>query len=394
MYTNIQIHLSIETAKTSFKSTSGVKQGDNLAPVLFLFVIQAAIDTMHKYWPTATPPLQWFPSSKSFLNKRSQSKSSHVLDHKDTFYADDSAFIFLTEDDLIEGTIFVNETFQKFGLQVHLGDEATNTKSKTEAMYFPNDSNMPITDHLKTGKYDVGDKKFVSYTTHFKYLGTYLSQNLSDDYDIDQRLIAATRHFNAYGRRFFRDRKIQLHLRTRLYIATTINILLWGCDSWALKQEHIRKLNVFHNKCIRSMIGIDMHCVRNKKTGSRNSEILEKCKIHPIETYITIRQLRLLQRVSKMDQSRLTYQVMSSQGIKKEDSGRCKSQTSTKSAYKDALIRAKLFEKGSDIETEKWMELMRMRDIGSCIERNLNLEPGRFTRKKKKEDDNLIICSH
>ena len=101
------------------------------------------------------------------------------------------------------------------------------------------------------------------------------------------------------------------------------------------------------------MIGIDMHCVRNKKPGSRNSEILEKSNLHPIDTYITIKQLRFLQRVSHMDQSRLTYQVMSSQGMKKENSGRCKSQTSTKSAYKDALIRADLFEKGSDIETKK-----------------------------------------
>lgn len=387
MYTNIQIHLNIGNAKTSFKSTSGVKQGDNLAPVLFLFAIQAAIDTMHKHWPTAAPPLQWFPSTKSFLNKRSLSKSSCALEHKDTFYADDSAFIFLAEDDLIKGTNFVYETFQKFGLQMHLGDKATNTKSKTEAMYIPCDSNMPITDHLKSGNYDVSEGKFVSYTPHFKYLGTYLSQTLSDDYDIDQRLIAATRHFNAYGRSIFRDRKIRLEIRTRLYVATTMNILLWGCDSWALKQEHIRKLNVFHNKCIRSMIGIDMHCVRNKKPGSRNSEILEKSNLHPIDTYITIRQLRFLQRVSHMDQSRLTYQVMSSQGIKKENSGRCKSQTSTKSAYKDALIRADLFEKGSDIETKKWMELMRTRNIGSRIERNLNLEPGRFTRRKKKEDD-------
>lgn len=396
MYTNIQIHLNIGTAQTSFKSTSGVKQGDNLAPVLFLFVIQAAIDTMHKHWPTTLPPLQWFPTSKSFLNKRSQNKNSHTLDHKDTFYADDSAFIFLSEEDLIKGTEFVNNTFQSFGLQVHLGDKATNTKSKTEAMYFPSDPNIPITDHLKSGNYDVGkeNKHFVSYTTNFKYLGTHLSQDLSDDFDIDQRLIAATRHFNAHGRRIFRDRKIQLHYRTRLYVATTLNILLWGCDSWALKHEHIRKLNVFHNKCIRSMIGIDMHCVRNKKSGTRNSEILKKSMLHPIETYITIRQLRFLQRVSRMDQDRLTYQIMSSQGIKKENSGRCKYQTSTKSAYKDALIRANLFEKGSDIETEKWMEMMRRRDVGSRIEENLNLEPGKFSRRKRNQTTTHNNCSY
>jgi uroporphyrinogen-III decarboxylase len=47
MYTNINIKLSIEDAELIFKSISGVKQGDNLAPILlFLFVVQAAVETM------------------------------------------------------------------------------------------------------------------------------------------------------------------------------------------------------------------------------------------------------------------------------------------------------------------------------------------------------------
>ena len=33
---------------------------------------------------------------------------------------------------------------------------------------------------------------FVSYTKHFKYLGSYISYNLRDDYDIDARLAAAS----------------------------------------------------------------------------------------------------------------------------------------------------------------------------------------------------------
>jgi hypothetical protein len=48
MYTNINIKLSIEDAELIFNSISRVKQGDNLAPVLFLFVVQAAVETMHK----------------------------------------------------------------------------------------------------------------------------------------------------------------------------------------------------------------------------------------------------------------------------------------------------------------------------------------------------------
>jgi hypothetical protein len=74
MYTDINIKLSIEDAELIFKSISGVKQGDNLAPVLFLFVVQAAVETMHKKWSSnqiQTPDLKYFPSeSDVFLNKR------------------------------------------------------------------------------------------------------------------------------------------------------------------------------------------------------------------------------------------------------------------------------------------------------------------------------------
>eukprot|EP00979_Chaetoceros_neogracilis_P009041 scaffold2037_cov247-Chaetoceros_neogracile.AAC.5 len=63
MYTDVRIKLSIEEAEAFFNSTSGVKQGDNRAPVLFLFAIQAAVETMHRKWSSldlAEPQLEWF----------------------------------------------------------------------------------------------------------------------------------------------------------------------------------------------------------------------------------------------------------------------------------------------------------------------------------------------
>ena len=108
MYTDINIKLRIDKAEAIFNSTSGVKQGDNLPPVLFLFVIQATIDTMHQKWSfvdLASPQLEWYPNAKGFLNKRSPKSGTRLReDHKDTFYADDSAFIFLSKKDLIIGT--------------------------------------------------------------------------------------------------------------------------------------------------------------------------------------------------------------------------------------------------------------------------------------------------
>jgi hypothetical protein len=148
MYMNINIKLSIEDAELIFNSISGVKQGDNLAhlaPVLFLFVVQAAVVTMHKKWSSnqiQTPELKYFPSeSDGFLNKRSTKKGT-PLHHNAALYVDDSAFIFLSKANLIAGTILVQQqTFAQLGLEVHLG--CTNTPkstSKTEAMYFPSHS--------------------------------------------------------------------------------------------------------------------------------------------------------------------------------------------------------------------------------------------------------------
>ena len=140
---------------------------------------------MHQKWSSvdlASPQLEWYPNAKGFLNKRSPKSGTH-LDHKDTFYADDSAFIFLSKTDLIKGTEFVRSSFAQFGLEVHLGTRANNAKSKTEAMHFPSHSKLKneIPQELIDGDFDIPNGKFVSFTKKFKYLGTYLSQNLSDD---------------------------------------------------------------------------------------------------------------------------------------------------------------------------------------------------------------------
>jgi len=94
--------MSSESWRCRSNSTSGVKQEDNLAHILLLFAIQATIDTMNNNWSSlfATPAttFRMVPKCRKtggHLNKRSSSKWSTPLDHKDIFYEDDSAWIYL-----------------------------------------------------------------------------------------------------------------------------------------------------------------------------------------------------------------------------------------------------------------------------------------------------------
>ena len=196
----------------------------------------------------------------------------------------------------------------------------------------------------------------MKFTNRFKYLGTYLTQNLSDDTDINERILAASKNFNALGKELFRNRKISLHIRCRLYVATTINILLWGCDTWALTQLQLDKIEVFHRRCIRRMIGITMHHV--KEYEIKNEYILEKSNLKPAETYLRIRQLRFLTRIAHMDPARLPRQVINSQATAQ---GKCsRNVASTKRAYKMALEKVGLFEKGNSmkITTNLWIDCL------------------------------------
>jgi hypothetical protein len=82
-----------------FNSISGVKQGDNLTLVLFLFVVQSTIETMHDNWSTIsieTPDLNYFPSENNgYLSKRSNMKSAPLYHNVTSMiYADNSSLIF------------------------------------------------------------------------------------------------------------------------------------------------------------------------------------------------------------------------------------------------------------------------------------------------------------
>ena len=159
---------------------------------------------MHANWSTmniATPALKYFPSEDNGCLSICSSKKSTTLHHNATLYADDSAFIFLSTAELITGTTFVKDTFAQFGLKVHLGWTNTpNLKSKTEAMYFPAHS-KPIEEteeELISGRFIISGNKFVKFTDEFKYLGTYLAQDLlSDNTNVNEKITAASKNFNA-----------------------------------------------------------------------------------------------------------------------------------------------------------------------------------------------------
>jgi len=216
-------------------------------------------------------------------------------------------------------------------------------------------SKDPIPDNLLKGSFDLKDGRFVSFCDRFKYLRTYITPNLRDNFDIEARIMAAKANFYAYKESLYCNFEIDIKIRKEMYMAMTLNILLWGIYSWALSEIHLKKLSSFHNRCTRAICRCPMDLVQERHI--KMAKLHGQLNMPDMEALVTIRQLRFLIRVAKMDESRLTRQVMSSQGARTKDTNVRGSKLTSRSVYRNALIRGGIIseeEKKSCILTDTW----------------------------------------
>ena len=90
----------------------------------------------------------------------------------------------------------------------------------------------------------------VAFCRHFKYLSSYVSFCLCDDYNINKRIAAASQSMGAL-RSMWDCPHLELWSKYLLFRSTPMNILLWGCKTWSMRKAFSNKLEVFlhHSIC-------------------------------------------------------------------------------------------------------------------------------------------------
>ena len=136
-----------------------IKQGKNLAPALFLFVMQAAMETLdtvgHEH-SIAIPSFSWQQEDENdpdngTLAIQNPNRPGTQFNIWCSIYVDDGAFIFASWDEMIRGTSLLHVHFKHCDMLMPTRASASATccgsKSKTEATSFPSDD--MIRDHKK-----------------------------------------------------------------------------------------------------------------------------------------------------------------------------------------------------------------------------------------------------
>ena len=98
----------------------------------------------------------------------------------------------------------------------------------------------------------------------------------------------------------FQSKEIDLKTKHLIYITGPLNTLLWGCESWSLKESLLLKLQAFHHSSIRRILNI--HWKRMKDQKITNEQIRSKFNNIPsIETFMIRRTLRYLGKIVQND---------------------------------------------------------------------------------------------
>ena len=136
------------------------------------------------------------------------------------------------------------------------------------------------------------------------------------------------------------NRHVSPRTKVKVYKAFVITSLLYGCQSWCTYKRHIKKLEAFHQKCLRRILGIKW------QQHVTNNFILERAGIAKIETMISSLMCKWLGHFGRMDDTRLPKLVLFGK-LKKGKRKQCKLNNRSKDC-----IRRDLKELG--IEEECW----------------------------------------
>ena len=178
-----------------------------MAPILFLFVIQAAMETLEPVFAQhGIDKLRFHTRCDGVTHGRPVSADGTAFDFWASLYADDAGLPFESRDKMELGARLLKSHLARFALEMHCGqvgeDGQIKAKSKTEAVYFRHPSCSPTDDDLAPLRVD-DYGGVATFTDRFRYLGSILDCSLSDEPEVVHRVQAAMAAFEQLAQTVF-----------------------------------------------------------------------------------------------------------------------------------------------------------------------------------------------
>ncbi len=267
-----------------FPIRSGVKQGCVLAPTLFGIFFSLLL--RHAFSQSEDGVFIRTRSDGNLFNLarlRAKTKVHRVL-IREMLFADDAALTAHTEEAL-QRLISSFARASEFGLTISL--KKTNVMGQ---------------DVSSTPCISIGDHT-LEVVEDFTYLGS-ISSNLSLDNELNTRIGKASIAMARLTKRVWNNSMLTTNTKMKVYQASVLSTLLYGSETWTMYTWQERRLNSFHLRCLRRILGITW------QGHVPNTEVLAQAKTFSMHALLSQRRLRWLGHVCRMQDGRIPKVIM------------------------------------------------------------------------------------
>ena len=226
--TNLKVKLG-QALSDPFTTTIGTPQGDGLSPILFAIYLENAlreVRTQASNWP------------------RSIDDAGLPLE---AIYADDCDFISTSLSHLQKLEEIIPPTIGRYKLMANA--------SKWERTLLE-----PSTDEWRKTK--------------------KLGSLLGDEQDVGRRKVLATVAFKSLSALWKRRKITRISTRMQAYNTLVLPVLLYNCGTWGVTEGVMEKIETYHRRQLREILGV-------KTRDLRNEELYKRCGTSPLQKQIT-----------------------------------------------------------------------------------------------------------
>ena len=234
--------------------TTGVLQGDVLAPFLFIILIDYLMLTAIK------------DTDSGVLTHPRQSRRYPAKVLNDLDFADDIA--------LLESTIP--------RAQAQLSRTAAAAENLGLIISVPKTEYMTVNCNPQPPLQVYGES--INHVPDFKYLGSLMASSHKDL--LRRKALAWTAFWKL--ERLWRSQNIPIETKVKFFNTTCVTVLLYGCESWVISSEMESKINSFATSCYRIMLNI------KRIDHIPNAQLYVDTNTEPLINRVRLRQLTFL----------------------------------------------------------------------------------------------------
>jgi len=235
------------------------------------------------------------------------------------------------------------------------------------------------------------DDSTLATVDNFRYLGSLISSNLSLDAEINVRIGKAATVMSKLTKRVWENRNLTLNTKLKVYQACILSTLLYGSETWTTYTRQETKLNAYHMRCLRKVLGITW------EDRITNTEVLSRAKSTTIFAMLSERRLRWLGHVRRMDKGRIPKDLLYGQleqGSRPTGRPHLRYRDACKRDLRSAHIDIESWEDTAS-DRKSWRHAVKSGIRQAEADRSQLREQKRQTRKAStatQMDDSIFIC--